>query len=175
MAMLEDVVQFGTGVRAKELDAFRQGRPERRTISRTRGTSGSLHTSRRACGLETTKAHIARKEGDRRARGASDLARVHATGCAGISRAGFSKCGSTREGSRPARGARRYARHGAACRCSRAGANADSNSNRAENSGGAWRFARDTSRCGYGETAAKNFDRRRVPMLQLSRSRINLG
>ena len=54
VAMLEDVVQFGTGVRAKELGGLRRGRPERRMILPMRGTSALRRRLPRACGWVTT-------------------------------------------------------------------------------------------------------------------------
>ena len=83
VAMLEEVVQFGTGVRAKEMGGRRPGRRARPTISPTHGTSASRRKSLRRVGGKRRQAHLAREERDRRARGAADLARIHAAGDAG--------------------------------------------------------------------------------------------
>ena len=81
VAMLEDVVQFGTGVRAKEL-----GRPSAGKTGTTNDFTDAWYigftpqTHRRRLGGQRRQAHLARQEGNRRARRASHLARVHAAG-----------------------------------------------------------------------------------------------
>ena len=81
VAMLEDVVQFGTGVRAKEL-----GRPSGGKTGTTNDFTDAWYigftpqiTDGRV-GRQRRQARLARQEGNRCARGASDLARVHAAG-----------------------------------------------------------------------------------------------
>ena len=78
VAMLEDVVQFGTGVRAKELGRPSAGRQAPRTISPMPGTSDSRRNDHRSVGGQRRQANIARQKRNRRARRAADLARVHA-------------------------------------------------------------------------------------------------
>ena len=79
VAMLEDVVQFGTGVRAKEIGRPFGGKTGTTNDFTDAGTSVSLRTSPRAYGSATTT-RIAGEEGNRRARRAAHLDRVHAAG-----------------------------------------------------------------------------------------------
>ena len=53
-AMLEEVIQFGTGMQARALAVRQLERPERRRITPTRGSSDSRRRSPRACGLAST-------------------------------------------------------------------------------------------------------------------------
>ena len=98
VAMLEDVVQFGTGVRAKELgrpSGGEDGHDERFHRRMVHRIHAAAHHGR--LGRERRQAHIARQERNWRTRRASDMAGVYARSDAGHAGSGFPQRGAARE------------------------------------------------------------------------------
>ena len=76
-AMLEEVIQFGTGVQAKALGRPPGGKPVRRRTTPTPGLWASRHSSRAEFGWASMTNRFRGEKGNWRARGAPDLAGIH--------------------------------------------------------------------------------------------------
>ena len=121
VAMLEDVVQFGTGVRAKEI-----GRPSGGKTGTTNDFTDAWYigfTQQITAGVwvGNDAARNAGQERNRRARRASHLDSVHGAGHAGNAGGKFPKRRAARKNGGNASSAGGYARYGPSRRCRRAG------------------------------------------------------